>query len=96
MVYVLGFLDKNRDTFSADLIDLISHSKCEFLYSLFSREKSMVSDCECIVSKGHFTDIILNSLCQCRYYSANNMNKLSWGYATIPEKYKENFDVHAV
>jgi hypothetical protein len=21
------------------------------------------------------------------------MNKLSWGYATIPEKYKENFDV---
>ncbi|CAB3984354.1 Unconventional myosin-VIIa [Paramuricea clavata] len=39
-----GFLDKNRDTFSADLIDLISHSKCEFLYSLFSREKSMGED----------------------------------------------------
>ena len=49
--YFVGFLDKNRDTFSADLRDLISHSKCEFLYNLFSREKSMVSFCETLVSE---------------------------------------------
>lgn len=41
---ISGFLDKNRDIFSADLIGLISSSKCEYLNGLFSREKSMVSE----------------------------------------------------
>eukprot|EP00117_Sycon_ciliatum_P034727 scpid4751/ scgid26450/ Myosin-VIIa; Protein crinkled len=36
-----GFLEKNRDTFSADLIDLLTVSKCAFLASLFLKEKKM-------------------------------------------------------
>ena len=39
---VLGFLDKNRDTFSADLFDLLHTTKNPFLASLFSGDKAMV------------------------------------------------------
>ena len=35
-------LEKNRDTFSADLFDLLHMSKSPFLLSLFSGEKAMV------------------------------------------------------
>jgi len=39
-----GFLEKNRDTFSADLIQLIQVSKNRFLQSLFVHDIGMVSD----------------------------------------------------
>lgn len=39
-----GFLDKNRDTFSADLMQLIHISKNKFLKSLFADEISMGSE----------------------------------------------------
>lgn len=38
----LGFLEKNRDTFSADLFDLLHTTKNPFLASLFSGDKAMV------------------------------------------------------
>ena len=38
-----GILDKNRDTFSADLVGLVCESKMEFLFDLFAKEMSMVS-----------------------------------------------------
>lgn len=38
-----GFLEKNRDTFSADLFDLLHLSKSKFLLELFSGERAMVS-----------------------------------------------------
>ena len=38
----LGILEKNRDTFSADLNDLIGKSKCKFLLHLFEKELKMV------------------------------------------------------
>lgn len=38
-----GILDKNRDTFSADLVGLVCESKMEFLFNLFGKEMSMVS-----------------------------------------------------
>ena len=37
-----GFLEKNRDTFSADLIDLLHTTKSLFLKEIFSNVKSMV------------------------------------------------------
>ena len=37
-----GFLEKNRDTFSADLIDLLHTTKSPFLKEIFSNVKSMV------------------------------------------------------
>lgn len=40
--FLAGFLDKNRDTFSADLVDLVGESKSAFLLELFSKERSMV------------------------------------------------------
>lgn len=36
------FLEKNRDTFSADLFDLLHMSKSRFLTVLFSGERAMV------------------------------------------------------
>ena len=36
------FLEKNRDTFSADLFDLLHSSKSRFLTGLFSGERAMV------------------------------------------------------
>ena len=41
-IYLAGFLDKNRDTFSADLVDLVAESKSKFLLELFSKERAMV------------------------------------------------------
>ncbi|KAM7449922.1 hypothetical protein ABFA07_002294 [Porites harrisoni] len=38
---VTGILDKNRDTFSADLVGLVCESKMEFLFDLFAKEMSM-------------------------------------------------------
>ncbi|XP_019863708.1 PREDICTED: unconventional myosin-VIIa-like [Amphimedon queenslandica] len=38
------FLEKNRDTFSADLFDLLQSSKSKFLGGLFSGEKAMTSE----------------------------------------------------
>lgn len=37
-----GFLEKNRDTFSADLIQLIQMSENRFMQNLFISEVSMV------------------------------------------------------
>ena len=36
-----GILEKNRDTFSADLIDLVGQSYCKFMLHLFDRELKM-------------------------------------------------------
>lgn len=36
------FLEKNRDTFSADLFDLLHRSKSKFLIQLFTGERAMV------------------------------------------------------
>ncbi|XP_046852385.1 myosin-VIIa-like [Xenia sp. Carnegie-2017] len=35
-----GFLDKNRDSFNADLLELVLTSKSDFLYNLFSGQKA--------------------------------------------------------
>ena len=40
-----GFLDKNRDTFSADLFDLLQMSASPFIQTLFRGEKAMVRKC---------------------------------------------------
>ena len=40
--FVSGILDKNRDTFSADLVGLVCESNKEFLFDLFAKEMSMV------------------------------------------------------
>ena len=45
-----GFLEKNRDTFSADLFDLLHMSKSPFLTTLFSGERVMVDMLYCSVS----------------------------------------------
>ena len=37
-----GFLDKNRDTFSNDLFDLLQTSRSAHLLELFKGEKGMV------------------------------------------------------
>ena len=37
-----GILDKNRDTFSADLNQVIAQSSCKFLLYLFDKELKMV------------------------------------------------------
>jgi myosin-7 len=38
-----GFLEKNRDTFSNDLFDLLATSKATFITQLFKNERAMVS-----------------------------------------------------
>ena len=38
-----GFLDKNRDTFSNDLFDLLSKSRSPFLLEIFKNDRTMVS-----------------------------------------------------
>ncbi|KAJ7381114.1 hypothetical protein OS493_004712 [Desmophyllum pertusum] len=38
---VRGILDKNKDTFSADLVGLVCESNMEFLFNLFAKEMSM-------------------------------------------------------
>lgn len=38
---VRGILDKNRDTFSADLVGLICESKMDFLFNMFAKEMAM-------------------------------------------------------
>lgn len=38
-----GFLEKNRDTFSNDLFDLLATTKSAYLSGLFKNEKAMVS-----------------------------------------------------
>lgn len=38
----IGFLEKNRDTFSADLIDLLHTTQSPFLKEIFSKVKAMV------------------------------------------------------
>ena len=40
---LLGILDKNRDTFSADLLGTIAQSSSRFLSSLFDKEWKKVS-----------------------------------------------------
>ncbi len=40
---VRGFLEKNRDSFSNDLLALVGHSSNEFLFNLFADEVKMVS-----------------------------------------------------
>ena len=42
-MFLVGFLEKNRDTFSGDLIQLIQASKFKFLTALFKDDFSMVS-----------------------------------------------------
>ncbi len=39
---ITGFLEKNRDTFSGDLIQLIQTTKNKYLTALFKDEFSMV------------------------------------------------------
>ena len=41
--YCVGFLEKNRDTFSADLFDVITDTKNEFLKEVFEGQRAMVS-----------------------------------------------------
>lgn len=40
--YTKGILEKNRDTFSADLYHLLGQSTCKFLLHLFDKELKMV------------------------------------------------------
>lgn len=42
--YAHGFLEKNRDTFSADLFDLLHKSSSPFIQALFRGEKAMTSE----------------------------------------------------
>ena len=42
VIFFSGILEKNRDTFNADLNDLIGKSKCKFLLHLFEKELKMV------------------------------------------------------
>ena len=38
----VGFLEKNRDTFSNDLLNIIGECKFPYLYKLFKEDFSMV------------------------------------------------------
>ena len=38
---LIGFLEKNRDTFSADLFELVQSSKKPFITGLFAKERAM-------------------------------------------------------
>ena len=44
VLQVRGFLEKNRDTFSNDLIALVDTSKNPFLNEIFATDKNLVCD----------------------------------------------------
>ena len=44
LTYSVGFLEKNRDTFSADLFDLLHKTRNQYLHSLFKGDTAMVSE----------------------------------------------------
>ena len=53
-----GFLEKNRDTFSADLIDLLHNTKSPFLTEIFSGVKAMVSTLNQLLNSLYFASYI--------------------------------------
>ena len=44
ILQVRGFLEKNRDTFSNDLISLVDTSKNPFLNEVFATDKNLVCE----------------------------------------------------
>ncbi|XP_032218012.1 unconventional myosin-VIIa isoform X2 [Nematostella vectensis] len=68
-----GFLDKNRNTFSADLVDLISSSKCNFFLNMFFKERSMGTETRkrsptLGVQFRRSLDVLMKTLASCRSF----------------------------